>query len=328
MKCPKCDYLGFDTGDRCRNCGYDFSLINASLPDHPLDLPLRDPAAAPASQVAGDFSLHVVPLEPDEDATRVLPKAAPRPAVTAAEPALPLFRPMLPTDDDAPLVKLPASPRAPLSVRKTPEVPRLRAVTRPPARRDDAPALAFVADEPKTAAQPSPETEVSLKGDDEDTLRLEPSPPASRVWREPSSSGRPGSAPRRLVAAFVDHAILLGIDVVVIYFTLRMVGLTAGDWTVLPRPPLFAFLVMIKLAYFCAFTALGGQTIGKMAARIRVVSLDSEGELDGSQAARRTLFGALSALVFGLGFLPGLFGDHRTLHDRAARTRVVGLESA
>ena len=27
MKCPKCSYLGFETGDRCRNCGYDFSLI-------------------------------------------------------------------------------------------------------------------------------------------------------------------------------------------------------------------------------------------------------------------------------------------------------------
>src|SRR5678810_639629 len=27
MKCPKCHYLGFETGDRCRNCGYDFSLL-------------------------------------------------------------------------------------------------------------------------------------------------------------------------------------------------------------------------------------------------------------------------------------------------------------
>ena len=26
MKCPKCEYLGFETGDRCKNCGYDFSL--------------------------------------------------------------------------------------------------------------------------------------------------------------------------------------------------------------------------------------------------------------------------------------------------------------
>jgi uncharacterized RDD family membrane protein YckC len=27
MKCPKCGYLGFDNGDRCKNCGYEFSLI-------------------------------------------------------------------------------------------------------------------------------------------------------------------------------------------------------------------------------------------------------------------------------------------------------------
>ena len=29
MKCPKCSYLGFDTVDRCKNCGYDFSLVAA-----------------------------------------------------------------------------------------------------------------------------------------------------------------------------------------------------------------------------------------------------------------------------------------------------------
>src|SRR5438309_1273495 len=28
VKCPKCDYLGFETGDRCKNCGYDFSLVS------------------------------------------------------------------------------------------------------------------------------------------------------------------------------------------------------------------------------------------------------------------------------------------------------------
>ena len=29
MKCPKCAYLGFETGDRCKNCGYDFALLSA-----------------------------------------------------------------------------------------------------------------------------------------------------------------------------------------------------------------------------------------------------------------------------------------------------------
>ena len=39
MKCPKCGYLGFETTDRCRNCGYDFSL--APFSSEP-ELPLRD----------------------------------------------------------------------------------------------------------------------------------------------------------------------------------------------------------------------------------------------------------------------------------------------
>ena len=46
------------------------------------------------------------------------------PAVVPSEPALPLFAPD--AADDEPLVKLPAVPRMPLAVRKTPEVPRLR----------------------------------------------------------------------------------------------------------------------------------------------------------------------------------------------------------
>ena len=36
VKCPKCNYLGFETGDRCKNCGYDFSLMND--PDPSIDL--------------------------------------------------------------------------------------------------------------------------------------------------------------------------------------------------------------------------------------------------------------------------------------------------
>ena len=31
MKCPKCGYLGFEHVERCRNCGYDFSLTAAAV---------------------------------------------------------------------------------------------------------------------------------------------------------------------------------------------------------------------------------------------------------------------------------------------------------
>ena len=49
------------------------------------------------------------------------------------------------------------------------------------------------------------------------------------------------------------------------YFTLRMAGLSMAEWSVLPVAPMATFLGLLKVAYFYAFTAVGGQTIGKMA---------------------------------------------------------------
>ena len=61
MKCPKCGYLGFEQVDRCRNCGYEFSLSSSTaiqeLPvrnDTPVigpldDLDLGDAAGNPQS---------------------------------------------------------------------------------------------------------------------------------------------------------------------------------------------------------------------------------------------------------------------------------------
>ena len=58
MKCSKCGYLGFETGDRCRNCGYQFSLADADeLPLFISPLDDDDPAnheavAAPRAPLA------------------------------------------------------------------------------------------------------------------------------------------------------------------------------------------------------------------------------------------------------------------------------------
>jgi len=52
VKCPKCDYLGFETGDRCRNCGYDFSLLSVAQSE-PADYEIH-PAAV------DDVPVHVI----------------------------------------------------------------------------------------------------------------------------------------------------------------------------------------------------------------------------------------------------------------------------
>jgi uncharacterized RDD family membrane protein YckC len=299
MKCPKCAYLGFETGDRCKNCGYDFSLI-ASPPQ-------------PAASTDADLELHLPPRPP---------RQAPEGWLGELDKALPLFKRPTDTADDEPLIKMPVAPRPPLAVRKTPDLPRPRPVAKPRPRAEE-PVLEF-------AGQPAPLLDLPLRDgpaeaghyvDDEDG-------PAEVPPRVAAVGSAPGSAAARLMAAALDHAILFGIDAIVIYFTLRMAALPLEGWRLLPPAPLVAFLVLLKLAYFCAFTAVGGQTIGKMALGLRVVT-DDNAPVDATCAVRRTLAGVASAATLGLGFLPALVaGDRRALHDRVARTRVVALRSA
>jgi len=322
MKCPKCNYLGFETGDRCKNCGYDFSLMAAvSEPEEiEVDLTMELAGSEPPSQswldqidkalsqAAPESEPEDAPPPPPAPTAPVTPvmRIAPQPAAPPMDTPMPLFaRFPAEEDDDQPLIKLPAAPRPPLAVRKTPEIPRLRAVPRP--ARQAEPALQF-SEEIEPDIEDAPETPV----------------PAVAI---PLQHALTSGAGARVAAMAIDHAILFAIDMGVLYFTLRMAGLSMTDWRALPAAPLLTFLVFLKLAYFFAFTAVGGQTIGKMATKIRVVT-DRDEAVDGARALQRTIAAAVSALVFGLGFVPALIGgERRALHDRVAHTRVVTLRS-
>ena len=369
MKCPKCDYLGFETGDRCKNCGYDFSLLAvadapepdllirpAETDDAPSVTPWLDeldrlfgapPPDPSATVVEATERVTIEPFaKPDParaavparalvpESAPALPAAAPTDPELRTAPALalhdeppmppPSFRgkPALaphragvgrtpgplfsPGSEDEPLVQLPATPRAPLAVRRTPDRPRLRALSKPLPAPDPDPLLQFAELEVRTPAPPEPQRQARA---------------------EKALDGRLSGAGPRVAAALIDHAILCGIDLAVVYFTLRLASLTFADWRALPVVPMVAFLAIVKVAYFSAFTAVGGQTIGKMATGIRVVT-DDRTMVDPARALRRTLAGAVSVVTFGLAFVPALVGaDKRALHDRLAHTRVVALPS-
>jgi uncharacterized RDD family membrane protein YckC len=322
MKCPKCGYLGFDTGEQCRNCGYDFSLIASTTPNVSPD---PDLAFRTDDAETGPFEVWLDRTEgtTEEEAAKSklgeelpgLPRTAPQSA--ASDAGLPLFNPHGP--DDIPLIALPAAPRPPLAVRRTPETPRLRAVTR--VVRHQEPALDFRArteEEPEEVANPEP-VPMSAAG----PALQQPAP--ERAAPEQALRGTPKVGLRRVAAAAIDHAMLIAIDAIVVYFTLRMSGLGVAEVAALPVIPIATFLVILKLAYFSAFTSVGGQTIGKMAAGIRVVG-DNHGPVNAACAIRRTLASVVSLLPLGLGFMPAFVGaDRRTLHDRVAHTRVVSL---
>jgi uncharacterized RDD family membrane protein YckC len=351
MKCPKCDYLGFETGDRCKNCGYNFSLMADAGDSRGPELLLREPEPAhrDADRWLNQLEARLDTVRPAAMSTAAsdplasmsldAPVAAPPPAVVplpvapasvtapvAADPAagqriagrstpaLPLFHPGG-ADWDTPLIKVPATPRPPLAVRRTPERPKLRTVPKPVRKADADPeselVLAF-AEEPVASAAPSRERTPRLMG---------PTAPASRS--APADVEVSGPA-RRLTAAVVDHLILLSIDAIVIYFTFEIAGLPLSAWRSIPMLPLALFLLMVKGSYFCVFTALGGQTVGKMATGIRVVA-DNHRAVEPSRAVQRTLASLVSFATIGIGLAPVLFAsDRRALHDRVAGTRVVG----
>ena len=353
MKCPKCLYIGFETGDRCKNCGYDFSLL--ALADDAVEPAPPELAIRHAEPAFSGAALDLAPAlgetwsGPVIDRFRELPEAegpamtlagpaivvdphAARPAAVAAPaehaagdvPALPLFSPD--AVDDEPLVKLPVSPRPPLSVRRTPETPRLRPVA--PIERslhEDA-VLQFVEEPEGDLAG-----DVPLEDDEADPRHDAPFEVPMATLRRPSFRVDPAAdaSPfgKRAVAAMIDHGILLGIDLVVLYFTLRLTDLTFADWKVLPWLPLAAFLLSLKVAYLSAFTTAGGQTIGKMATHIRVVSEDGGG-LDPGRALRRAVLELVSIATAGAPFLTAITDPlRRGVHDRASGTRVVALPS-
>jgi uncharacterized RDD family membrane protein YckC len=280
MKCPKCGYLRFEHVDRCRYCGYDFSL--SAVEPEP-DLPIRTHSGATPSTT--ELSMLDVKLAPPPPPSPELP-----------------FGDAMRTDgsDDEPPISRPSRPRPPLAVRRaTPEVPRLRGQSLTPS-------LNFAAE----PAKPSP-VGGGRSGEDEAVT-----PAAPEISEN-------ATAFARLAAVVVDLLILAAVDAAVIYFTLRICGISMAEIDILPKGPLVAFILVQNVGYLVAFTA-GGQTLGKMALGIRVVQAGSDDPLDIGHAVLRTIVWLALAVPAGLGFLTAIPGrDHRGLHDRFAGTRVV-----
>jgi uncharacterized RDD family membrane protein YckC len=307
MKCPKCNYIGFEAADRCRNCGFEFSLASAEQPVP--DLALRSPQTMgpladldlgeprPAARVPGASRIE---KRRHEGAAR----AGASPDADALLPGggdLPLFVDV-PADDE-PLVR-PSAPSAPLAVRRsTPARPRSTPAARAQERSPD-PRLPL--DSVATGSVGGPLTDS----------------PGATAGDHVAALGP------RIGAAAIDWLLLLALDGGVVYFTLRVSRIAASDIALLPALPLALFLLLLNGGYLALFTAATGQTIGKMAFKLKVVSAEDRPLTIGRALLR---VGALlvSVLPAGLGLVPAGFDRaHRGLHDRLADTRVVRVSAS
>src|SRR5207253_7680658 len=158
---------------------------------------------------------------------------------------------------DAPLVAPRAAPRAPLAVRRPAPI-----APRPKPKKDSAAA------EPLLDLEAAPDPLAAsgfLSERDAPVPASEPPVPAA----EPSAAA--ATVLSRVAGGAIDFVLIGAIDVLVLYFTLRICDLTFGDVTTLPVAPLVSFFLLLNGGYLAAFVAAGGQTIGKMAAGTRVI---------------------------------------------------------
>jgi uncharacterized RDD family membrane protein YckC len=290
MRCPKCQYISFETSERCRNCGYEFSLV---VDNDQIDVKIARDEPASSRGRDGAFSALDTPLNPPSE------RGVGRPLAAAD---LPLFTDRV-ADDQAPLVTPPAVPRAPLSVRKAAPV------------------------RPRPQSPLPEELALDLEVDDDDELQglatfgvtpesLPSVPPQPAV----------ASLTRRTIAGVIDVLILGSISTAVVVLTLRVCELSLEQWRMLPPVPMLAFLMLLCGGYFVLFTTAGGQTIGKMAAHIRVVNAPgvTPARVSFRTAAVRTVACLGSVLALGAGFLLAVINEDRcAFHDRVADTRVV-----
>jgi len=278
MKCPKCGYLGFDSVDRCKNCGYEFSLMvrDSAPPDH-ADAPMtRGAQFRKTPSTTGGRGL--------DHRLAALPEGTPM--------DLPLF-----SERQA------SPPRAPLSVRRPTPVPvraRVRRDVRTPV--------------PLELDLGSPPVDRPGAGPDAPMAAVEAFAVAP-VAMAPLVA-RPG---RRFGAASIDLMLLVAIDLILLWFTLRLCGLAPSEVGALPWAPLLGFFALLNGGYVTLFTGTLGQTLGKMAVGIRVVPLGTE-----AMSLRRALWRTLAlGGSGGLGLVPATFGECRALHDRIAGTCVI-----
>lgn len=128
------------------------------------------------------------------------------------------------------------------------------------------------------------------------------------------------SLPRRLAALVYDALLLAG--VLLIFTTLTWV--VRGGREVPPGTLWFqAALLGVAAVFFGWFWTHGGQTVGMLAWKIRIVRSDGAA-LGYGDALRRFLAALLAYAPLGLGLLwAGFDRDGLAWHDRLSRTRVV-----
>ena len=136
-----------------------------------------------------------------------------------------------------------------------------------------------------------------------------------------SAATRPAGFWVRSVAVMIDAVVLL-LAQGILFGAGWMLGGGGMGAGFLVKGMTHLFSSILGAGYSVVLHWIWGQTLGKMALQIRVVTMEG-GPLSFGQSVGRYFSTFLSALIVGIGFvMAGIRSDKRALHDLLAGTRV------
>jgi len=129
---------------------------------------------------------------------------------------------------------------------------------------------------------------------------------------------------RRAIAVIIDGILLM----IVGYALAQVMGGATATGFELQGGPAFIFFG-IALAYYIVMEAITGQTLGKMAMKLKVVKMDGA-KIDWQAAIIRNLLRIIDGLFFYLvgAIVVWVSKSKQRLGDMAAKTIVVGSKAS
>jgi len=126
----------------------------------------------------------------------------------------------------------------------------------------------------------------------------------------------------RALSYVIDDLIISLFVIVIFYDTLSNVSDPAEAMEIINSA--FLPILAIKVIYHTFFIWKYGQSIGKIATKIRVVQIDTLDNPDILFSFNRAIFRVISEVIFYLGFILAFFDKNRqSLHDKTSRTLVI-----
>ena len=124
---------------------------------------------------------------------------------------------------------------------------------------------------------------------------------------------------RYVASMFYDSLLVLGLLMIATAIAMAFGG---GEFILPESPAFFLYLEIVVFTFFGYFWTHGGQTLGMLAWKYRLVRKDGR-QITWRDALLRYLAATVSLLPFGAGFLWKLFDPQElTWHDRLSGTRL------